>query len=490
MIKNKTVLVVDDDEISQTSIKLHLSEYNYNVLLAKSGQQAIDIFNSHSDIHLILMDIHLGFGMNGIETAKKILLIRQVPIIFLTNYKKAEIADKTANLNTYGYVVKSEVSPVLNATIKMAIKLFEKDKSLRLQNQLLNCIIDSIPDILAIQHPDHTIVKYNKKGYLFLNKTPAEVKNKKCYELIGREQQCEPCATKQAVESGKLAQIEKYIPEQDIYLDCRSNPVFDEHGNLVYVVEQIIDITKMKKNEEKIKLQNAQLQQKSEEQKKTNESLVLLNDELSKANADKEVLIREVHHRVKNNLQIIQSILNMQKSYIADDVVTLNVLDECINRIRSMSAIHENLYQTDNFSNIDMNNYIRNLASHLYMSYSNEETIIDVICDIDNIYFDIETSVPIGLLLNELISNALKHAFKNRKQGNLYISLKPESDVYLLKVKDDGIGLPDDIDLNLEQKTYGFTLINLFVRQLSADICIIKNHGTEFVISFKNNNDK
>ncbi|WGI18096.1 PAS domain S-box protein [Methanonatronarchaeum sp. AMET-Sl] len=132
-------------------------------------------------------------------------------------------------------------------------ELKETEKELKNQKNLLKGIIDGIPDILAIQDPDHTINRYNKAGYEKLDIEAGEAKGKKCYELLGREQECKECATKKAVNTGELEQIEKYVPELDLYLYCRSNPILNDDGEIEHVVEQLIDITDRKKQEKEIK---------------------------------------------------------------------------------------------------------------------------------------------------------------------------------------------------------------------------------------------
>ncbi len=129
----------------------------------------------------------------------------------------------------------------------------QSEQEIKTQQKLLEGVIDNISDVLAIQRPDHSIVRYNQSGYDLLDITPEEVKGKKCYELIGRNKECEECATSRAVESKRLEEIEKYVPEMDVYLNCRSNPVLDEDKNLLYIVQQLRDITERKQTEEKLR---------------------------------------------------------------------------------------------------------------------------------------------------------------------------------------------------------------------------------------------
>ncbi|RQD77951.1 MAG: PAS domain S-box protein, partial [Desulfonatronospira sp. MSAO_Bac3] len=130
----------------------------------------------------------------------------------------------------------------------------EVEETLRAQQHLLEGVLDNISDVLAIQHPDHSIERYNKAGYDLLGMTPEEVKGKKCYEIIGRDRECEPCATTRAVQSGQKEQLEKFVPELGLFLDCRSNPIVDEEGNVILIIEQLRDITRQKIAEEQLRI--------------------------------------------------------------------------------------------------------------------------------------------------------------------------------------------------------------------------------------------
>ncbi|MFW5890787.1 MAG: diguanylate cyclase [bacterium] len=139
------------------------------------------------------------------------------------------------------------------ATIRNITERKNLEQKIKDKNKLLEGVINGISDIIGIQKPDHTIIRYNQAGYEFLGMSPEEVKGKKCYELLGQEEKCEKCATKKVLKTKKLEEVEKYIPEYDIYLNCRSNPILDKNGEIIYIIEQLRDITERKKREEKIK---------------------------------------------------------------------------------------------------------------------------------------------------------------------------------------------------------------------------------------------
>lgn len=197
---------------------------------------------------------------------------------------------------------------------------------------------------------------------------------------------------------------------------------------------------------------------------------------------EKKVLLREIHHRVKNNLQIISSLLNLQSQYTEDDE-TQDVLIGSQNRVRSMALIHEKLYGSMSLNRIDFGEYVENLAESLINSYIEIPGNVRMHLDIKNVYLNIETAIPCGLMINELISNSLKHGFKDSK-GNIKIEMAPENEEYILKICDDGVGFPEEIDFR-NTETLGMQLINSLVKQLDGEIKLVENSGPCFIINFK-----
>jgi PAS domain S-box-containing protein len=198
---------------------------------------------------------------------------------------------------------------------------------------------------------------------------------------------------------------------------------------------------------------------------------------------EKEILLREIHHRVKNNMQIISSLLNLQTEYV-DDEKAVNVLQESQNRVRSMAIIHEKLYQSKDLTHINFVDYIQSLVLNLFYSYDIDNTQIKPILKIENISLNIETAVPCGLIISELISNSLKYAFPNRMNGEIIVSLKSEKNTYQLCVCDNGIGLPEDINFN-NIKTLGLLLVNSLTEQIDGKVTIYRDNGTQYKITFK-----
>ncbi len=209
----------------------------------------------------------------------------------------------------------------------------------------------------------------------------------------------------------------------------------------------------------------------------------MAENEIRSSLKEKEILLTEIHHRVKNNMQIISSLLNLQKNYV-EGTESLNILKESQNRVKSMAMIHEKLYKSNTLTHINIADYIQDLVSDLFYSYKAEEKMINRIIEIEDIEFNIETAIPCGLILNELISNCLKYSFPSGRTGEVYISLKLKDDNYELIVKDNGIGLPDDIDYK-NTDSLGLQLVNSLIDQIDGEIELDRSHGTEFKITFR-----
>jgi two-component sensor histidine kinase len=207
------------------------------------------------------------------------------------------------------------------------------------------------------------------------------------------------------------------------------------------------------------------------------------NKELLNSLREKEVLLKEVHHRVKNNLQVVSSILNLQTSHIKDEKV-LSVLDESQNRIKSMSLIHENLYQTNDFAFVNFTEYIKNLVKNLIHSYRVYDIKINYEFDFKDIKLDLDHAIPCGLIVNEIVSNTLKYAFVGRSEGTVFLSIKKEKNKFYLEIGDDGIGLPKEIDIE-NTETLGLQLVCSLVEQINGTMKLKEGKGTRYLIIFE-----
>ncbi len=220
------------------------------------------------------------------------------------------------------------------------------------------------------------------------------------------------------------------------------------------------------------------------QRQKANRVLNIKNAQIKKSLEEKEVLLKEIHHRVKNNLQIISSLLNLQSRQIKDPKA-LEAIKEGRNRVASMALIHKNLYQEDNLVGVDAAEYIDKLTDSLMSSYQINENQIHFQKDIDPVQLDVDVVIPLGLILNEVITNCLKYAFAEDEYGTIQMSLKQEEEGIRLLVADNGRGLPSDFNLE-ELSSLGFRLIKAFTQKLEAILNISSKKGTQIEVFIPN----
>lgn len=197
---------------------------------------------------------------------------------------------------------------------------------------------------------------------------------------------------------------------------------------------------------------------------------------------EKETLLKEIHHRVKNNLQVISSLLNLQSEHIKDKT-DQEIFRESQTRARSMALIHERLYQSTDLRRIDFAEYIQTLISDLYRTYGGNPEVIKLKMDLEPIMVDINTAVPCGLIINEMVSNVMKHAFPNGMTGDLNIKFYLKDENLILIVRDNGIGFPQNIDFK-NTESLGLSLVNTLIGQIDGEIEIMADNGSEFRITF------
>jgi PAS domain S-box-containing protein len=249
------------------------------------------------------------------------------------------------------------------------------------------------------------------------------------------------------------------------------------------IVGVLVEITDRKLAEQALADANRQL-------KASEEQLLAANWELSAANREKEILLKEIHHRVKNNLQVVSSLLNLQLGHIQDAAASA-VFRECQNRIKSIAIVHEKLYQSRNLANIDLEEYIRSLIGHLFQTFLVDPAAIRLDIAVDQVALDIEQAIPCCLIINELVTNALKYAFPDKKAGAISVVLKADAQSggrtapsqYLLVVSDNGVGFPSGVDFR-NTASLGLQLVMTFVEQLGGTISLDTRQGTVFSIRF------
>ncbi len=264
----------------------------------------------------------------------------------------------------------------------------------------------------------------------------------------------------------------------EVPIEIGLSPMQMAEGPLV--LASIIDVTERKRTEERLRRFNAELESRVE--KRTVE-LMETAAQLRNALSEREVLLQEVHHRVKNNLQVIVSLLSLQSGYIRDPEMLVH-FQESQGRIRSMALIHEKLYGSESLARVDLADYVKSLVGMLVRTYATNDVNLDI--RLDPAPVSIDTAIPVGLLLNELVTNVLKYAFPNGRKGCLLVDLqaKPNGQ-YAVRVEDDGVGLGPDFQFE-QSNTLGLRLVQMLAKQLRAELTVRSESGhTAFDIRFQ-----
>ena len=400
-----------------------------------------------------------------LKSGKKKTLIFNWYYDKINQHIEGTVIDITKVENASKAILRAEIAEEGNKLLKAEITERIKTEKL-LQDQYLRnkAIFDSSANtLLLIFNMENKISSFNKHSETYFNHLTGEILHSgQNFNLIFNKL-FNPKELRyfqillNKVKNGLSERIEaKYIYEgKKKWLELFINPIFDTEGNVYEISLVAHDISNKKKNEKAIV---SSLQ-------------------------EKEILLKEIHHRVKNNLQIISSILNLQSSFVHDPKI-LDILQDSRNRIRSMAMIHESLYRTTNFSSINFSNYIQNISSNLLASFRINEALISFSTDLSSVDLILDQAIPCGLMVNELITNTIKYAFPENRKGEIKIKLQEIENIIYLTVQDNGIGLPEDFNIeNLE--SLGLQLVVSLTEQLNGNIEIIKSNGTKFLITFE-----
>lgn len=317
-------------------------------------------------------------------------------------------------------------------------------------------IFDALPFYIMLVDSDHHILLANKAVKPGLGKDPSQIIGKYCPKVVhGLDEPFPGCPLEEAVKKGIAVERELFDANYGRWMNSAIYPIerLTKEGRQIFL-HIVLDITERKQAEDQIK---ASLK-------------------------EKDLLLQEIHHRVKNNMQVISSLISLQASKIKNKH-SLEMFKETRDRVKSMAIIHDYFYRSKDFTKIDFCHSIRSIISHLFLSYGVDQNSIKMRINGGRFYLDIDRAIPCGLIINELVSNSLKHAFPESK-GEIRISLRSKANKKLtMVVSDNGVGLPEDLDVR-NTNSLGFSLINILADQLNGNIKLQRKRGTTFEITF------
>ena len=328
---------------------------------------------------------------------------------------------------------------------------------LNANQKYVRLLIDSSLDMIFACDQDKKITEFNTSAQHVFGYGLKEVLGKHISMLCANAAECENTFNIVLQQGTYMCETEHIKKDGSKFIALVSSSILkNERGEILGLMSISRDITRIKEAEEQLK----------------------------KSVHEKEILLKEIHHRVKNNMQVISSILKLQSAYV-EDKKTVELLNECRNRISSMAFIHASLYMKKDFANVHFADYVGNIATNLQQSYSSNDKKIELKLDIPDFYMHIDDAIPCGLIINELLSNSFKYAFSDKKTGTIGLSVKNRQENVILAIWDDGKGISKNIDYKNTQ-SLGLQLVNSLVEQLSGKMELQSkpNEGTKFVIEF------
>lgn len=592
MMKEKNILLVEEDLIIGLHQKKELEKKSYKVKHVNTSEKAIEAaFKEGACFDLILMDIDLGSGPDGIQTAQQIIEKKDIPILFLSSHTESEVVEKTEKVTSYGYVVKNTGMTVLDASIKMAFRLHDAKKNeliarqkveraLKISENSMDQLIDHMMEGFLLVEP---ILDENNrvKDILYLKINPAVEKITGLSEAdyIGKSARQ---LFKNNVEESyfdKYNQVFKtgmpiqFTESFSLLNQCYELSVYKVGARKLAIffhdiTERITSEAALKESENKyrslfdfmdhevhfwklVRNQDGEIKtwslvdvnpaalkawgKKREEIlgkttdevfsnvkaselfmpivnkifkegkphswemffEATNQHLFMTsvpfgeyfvttgiditdNKLLKERLKEKEILVKEILHRAKNNFSSIIALLKLQSESITNQEA-LDVINESTGRIESMSKIYEKLLLSDGFSNLKIKSYLEDLASSILDLISDKDSI-KLELEIDDFILEEKKIFPLGAIINELITNSLKHAFNGREEGKISLALIKNNNIITLNYHDNGNGLPKDFDK--KNTGLGLMLVNLFSEQLNGKYQISSDAGLRCVITF------
>lgn len=463
------LLMIDDDEDDYIiTAELLAAENTGRFKLEwidsyEAGLAAIE----RKDYAACLLDYRLG-ARDGLSLLREVVNSgRKLPIILLTGQGDREVDQEALHCGAADYLVKGSIDgPLLQRSILHSIERVKTLEALRQSQEKFRSAFDFASIGMALVDLDGRFVEVNKSLCEIIGYTEKEMLKKSFQEITHPDDLQADLAEAQRLKDGEIAsyQMEKrYIHKEGhiVWILLSGSIICSSNSTPAFYIAQIQDITKRKQAE----------------------------DQLKASLREKEVLLKENHHRVKNNLQIISSLLKLQAVHVKDSH-TRDALRESQSRIRAMALVHEKLYQAEEFDRIDSPDYIRSLVNFLSRSYQGSENMVEMLLDVENIPLSISLAIPLGLIIQELVTNCFKYAFPDSHPGHIWIELRSSEDNtgnVVLIVRDDGVGLPNNFDIR-HTETLGMELVRSLVNQLGGSIEILRVNITEFRISFNLNN--
>ena len=443
------------------------TEFEFESKRVENKNEFIKIVKSYNP-HVILADYELSqwSAIDALELLKE--KNYNIPLILVTETKNEKAVVESLKLGIADYIIKGNIKrlpcAIINALKNKEFEeaKFEAEQALKAEFTFRKTIEESMRAGVTIFNKDFIQTYVNLSFCKMAGWSEDELIGKKppfiYWASTNKEEMLDNLYTLSLTNKTSFEYETKFQKRNGELFDVQvlASVMKDPQGNITGWVEVIHDIKEQKQREAQI---NASLK-------------------------EKEILLKEIHHRVKNNMQIISSMLSLQAGCLNDNRIQ-EVFNESRNRIKALALIHENLYKSKELTQIKFIDYIKDLVHNLFLTYRIGHNKIKFIQDIDDVYFDMDTSINLGIIINELVSNSIKHAFNTPKNTKniIGIELKDENSKINLIISDNGSGLNNNIDFQ-NSESLGLQLVNTLVDQIEGTLEVKNNNGTKILIQF------
>ncbi|MEN7546553.1 PAS domain S-box protein [Rapidithrix thailandica] len=450
----KRILIVEDESVTALLLEQQLELFGFEVVSTEStGEEAIETaLKSRPDI--ILMDVILSGELDGIASAERILEYMDIPIIYLTANSDKTTVERAKATGPFGYLLKPFEETELKVAVEIASYKHEMEKKLKQSEARFRALVQNASDIITVLDFSGYVLYQSPSFYKLLGYTEEEVAKQPYTQFIHPEDVDKVQEILQGISHHKNVKFEYRLQQKDggyLWIETLANNML-ENPAIQGIVANSRNITERKIVEKQVK------------------------DALKQ----KEVLLKEVYHRVKNNLAMIEGFMTLQKQMTQDQELR-KVFENLKRRIHSMAIIHRNLYQSHTLDKIDLSSYLEELVRHISKSFRYEEEQVKLQLKVAPVSFDLNKSIAIGLITNELVTNCFKYGLPQNEPGRITIEFTNSDTSYQLKIKDNGKGFSD---AKSERKTLGIKLINMLTQDLNGEMDVFNDNGACVTIKF------
>ena len=443
MTKAVKILLVEDEPVVAMVIRRILEDNGYSVTTTPEGKIAVKTIHLDPSIQLVLMDLDLGPGMDGPETARAILAERMLPVVFLSSHSSREMVDRVRGITRYGYVVKDAGRYVLLSSIEMALEMFAAHEKTRDSERRLAHLFQSSPFAILVLDAEDRLIDCNHEFTRMFQFSLEEARGRQINELIVPAQLAdEGKELSRNVTEGRPIYRETQRYRKDgslVEVAITGAPIDLDNGRVVYGIYQDIG--------------------------ERNAAQLRINELLS----EKELLLREVYHRVKNNMHSISVLLSLQAESAGLPEVEA-AMNDARGRVASMQLVYDKLFSSEDFHRVSSSEYLGDLVDSIVLS-SSAASRVSVHRELDDFPLDADTLFPLGLILNEALTNAFKYAFPDAREGRVAIGFARDGQGNCeLVIDDDGVGMNTAAKASSSPGSTGFglTLIHALADQLAG----------------------